>query len=161
MSKATSDNYTSAIDKYNELAAASTGADALKAQYTTASELASENAKTVQDQKYKSYLSQGMNPAKAARMASKDASESFETSKNTMANALYEAERQKSETIGKNEVEAGKVKDDTKNQNKGRVLGTIGGVVSGVANALSDENAKNIGSEKTDLDELENILGGI
>lgn len=146
MSKASTDNYNAAIHKYNQLTQQYMGEDAIKKNYDTASEIAAKNSTKVQQDKYNSYLSQGMNPAKAAKLASQDASNQYTQDKNELVNTLYNANKDVVNAQNQN-IENAKTKDDVSNQNKGRILSTVGGVASGVASALSDENAKEISAE--------------
>lgn len=68
-------------------------------------------------------------------MASADATANYTNEKNTLVNNLYSANKDVLAAQDKN-IEKAKVNDDTKNQNNGRALATIGGAVSGVANAF-------------------------
>ncbi|MBQ0003573.1 MAG: hypothetical protein KBT21_08540 [Treponema sp.] len=135
MAKASTKNYDSAVQKYDELVNKYYGADNYKNLYKDASKVASENSKQVQQDKYNTYISQGMNPAKAARMASQDASNNFTEEKNGLVSQLYGANQDVVNAQG-TKLDYAKAKDDVSNQNKGRVLATAGGVISGIANAI-------------------------
>lgn len=135
MSKASTKNYDSAVEKYNTLVNKYTGADNYADLYNQSAKVASKNAQQVQQDKYNAYLSQGMNPAKAARMASQDATENYTNEKNNLVNNLYNANKDTLAAQNVN-IENAKADDDVQNKNKGRALATVGGVVSGVANAL-------------------------
>lgn len=135
MSKASTSNYDNAMNKYNDLVNKYTGSANYKDLYKESSNIASQNAKEVQQDKYKTYVSQGMNPAKAARMASQDATQTYKEDKENLVSKLYSA-NQDTVNAQANNITHSKTVDDVNNQNKGRALATVGGVVSGVANAL-------------------------
>lgn len=135
MSKASTKNYDSAVEKYNTLVEKYMGADNYTDLYNQSAKVASKNAQQVQQDKYNAYLSQGMNPAKAARMASQDASENYTNEKNNLVNNLYNANKDIVSAQGVN-IENAKTDDSAKNSNTGRILGTIGGIASGVVNAI-------------------------
>lgn len=135
MSKASTKNYDSAVEKYNTLVNKYTGADNYADLYNQSAKVASKNAQQVQQDKYNAYLSQGMNPAKAARMASQDATENYTNEKNNLVNNLYNANKDTLAAQNVN-IENAKADDDVQNKNKGRALATIGGTMSGLANAI-------------------------
>ena len=135
MSKASTKNYDNAVSKYNELVSKYYGADNYSNLYNQAANTASKNAQSVQQDKYNTYISQGINPAKAARMASQDASENYTTEKNNLVSNLYNANKDVVEAQQTN-IQNAVNKDNTTNANNGRALATIGGVASGVASAI-------------------------